>query len=70
MFLYSHVLLLPLGVSPMLTPPYFIFSHSHGNEICRVLTTTDVGDVTQGQGFCITKHYHGTVVAERPDSVD
>ena len=39
---------LPLGVSPMLAQKCFTFSHSH--EVWRVLTTTDVGNVTQGQG--------------------
>ena len=56
MSLCSQVLLLPLGVPmPLLacfTPKYF-----QDSQIWRVLTTTDVGNGTQGQGFRNTKSY-------------
>ena len=45
---YSQVLLLPLGVPPTLARPTQSLSQSCG--VWRVLTTTDVGNLTQGQG--------------------
>ena len=41
---------LPLGVCPMRSPACLTCSHSHESEVWRVLTTTDVENVTQGQG--------------------
>ena len=50
---------LPLYSQVLFPPPWrpshasagalhVLHSHSHGSEVCRVLTTTDVGNATQG----------------------
>ena len=46
--LCSQMLLLPLGVPPMPVPA--CLTCCHDTEVCRVLTTTDVRNVSQGQG--------------------
>ena len=48
---YSHVLLLPIGVPPMLAPAYSTQSVAQDNEVWRVLTTTDVGNLIHSQRF-------------------
>ena len=47
---YSQLLLLPVGVPPMPAPARSTQSLSQGCGVWRVLTTTDKGNVTQGQG--------------------
>ena len=58
LFHYSQLLLLPMGVPPMLAPACSTQRLSQDCEVWRVLTTTQVGNVTQGHGFQITKCYH------------
>ena len=57
----SQVLLLPVGAPPMLVPACYAQSLSQDGEIWRVLTTTDVGSVKQGQGFRFAKRYPSVV---------
>ena len=59
--LFSQIMLLPPGVPPM--PALACFKSSY-SEVWRVLTTTNVGNVTQGQWvpdhqmFCISDAQH------------
>ena len=55
------LLLLCLGVARMPALACFTISHSHDSEVWRVLATSDVGNVAQGQGFWITKCYPSMV---------
>ena len=52
---------LPLSVPPMPAPARLTFSHSQDKEVWWGPNTNDVGNVTPGQGFHISKCYPSVV---------